>query len=638
LDNCEHLAAACADLSAALLSATPKLNILATSRTPLNVAGEFLYSVPPLSVPASDRDLPLAALMQSEAVLLFLARAQAAKPSFRLTNENAAGVLQVCQHLDGIPLALELAAARVRLLSPEQIAARLGDRFSLLTGGDRSPLPHHQTLRGALDWSYDLLTGPERQLLRRLAVFAGSFSLDAVEEICAERSEDGQAEQALHRSQVRESHVLDLLAALVDHSLIILEERETENRYRLLETVRQYARDKLRASGEQATFQDRHLEFYVALAQEGAPHIDAGRPAWTARFESDYDNFREAMAVALDGHPASALLLGVSLAGFARFSRRLYEADGWATRILALTTAEPGANTPASALWLAGDLRLWMGDYSQAEGLLNSSLNRARWLGDKQQMGRTLNDLGQMHLQRGQRVELARCVGEYNTFAEELGNPVWTIDALRALGIFDIDEGDENAGQARFEEALALARKHDLPRLKAEVLWAIGQLAHLRGDLGRAEQLYGESALTLRRIGYLRSLRSVVADLGKLELERGHDVEARTLFEENSALTLELRDLPEYNVVLLMGLAGTAGLAGQDERAARLFAAADSVLKRRDWDLNAVSHRVYDPIIAAVHARLGNEAFDAAWTEGSRMTVDQALEYARAEAPAGRQP
>jgi predicted ATPase/DNA-binding SARP family transcriptional activator len=260
LDNCEHLIEACARLTETLLSACPQLRILMTSREALNIAGETTYRVPSLSLPDPQRLSPLPALTQYEAVRLFIERAVAVQPAFSVTNANAPAVAQICQHLDGIPLAIELAAARIRALSPDQIAARLDDRFNLLTGGSRTALPRHQTLRAAMDWSYDLLSESERVLLQRLSVFAGGWTLEAAEAVCAEEN----------------ASLLDVLTSLIDKSLVVVEEKDVEMRYRLLEMIRQYTHEKLHESGESQAVRDRHLEYFLSLAEEGEPYVKSG--------------------------------------------------------------------------------------------------------------------------------------------------------------------------------------------------------------------------------------------------------------------------------------------------------------------------------------------------------------------------
>jgi predicted ATPase/class 3 adenylate cyclase len=287
LDNCEHLIAACAGLADALLHAAPQLQLLASSREALGIAGEATYHVPSLPIPNPND--PLTELVKYDSVRLFVERAVAAKSSFAITNANAAAVAQICYRLDGIPLAIELAAARIKAFTPQQVANRLDDRFRLLTGGSRTALPRQQTLRALIDWSHGLLSEPERVLLRRLSVFAGGWTLEAAEAVCADDvGADGRPPLS--------NDVLDLLSRLVDKSLVVAEEENGESRYRMLETIRQYAREKLLDSGEGDAVHDRHLQFFAAFAGEARVKlIGAEQERWLERTEAEHDNLRAAM-------------------------------------------------------------------------------------------------------------------------------------------------------------------------------------------------------------------------------------------------------------------------------------------------------------------------------------------------------
>ncbi|MGH2352814.1 MAG: ATP-binding protein, partial [Chloroflexota bacterium] len=300
LDNCEHLLDACAHLADALLRACPHLRVLATGREALGIAGETAWRVPSLGLPDARHLPPVEVLSQYEAVRLFIDRALAVQPGFRVTNQNALAVVQVCARLDGIPLAIELAAARVRVLPVEQLLVRLEDRFRLLSGGSRTALERHQTLRAAVDWSYDLLTEPENAVFARLAVFAGGFTLDAAEAVCA-----GDGIEAVE--------VLDLLTHLVDKSLAVVDEQpDGTARYRLLETLRHYAREKLAAREEADTVRAQHATHYLALAEQADPELRGPRGAgWLDRLRRDLDNMREALAWAEAGGEAE---LGLRLA------------------------------------------------------------------------------------------------------------------------------------------------------------------------------------------------------------------------------------------------------------------------------------------------------------------------------------
>jgi len=311
LDNCEHLIEACARLADGLLKACPKIQILASSRETLGISGEAAYRIPSLGVPDLHRQLPVDQLLQYASVKLFVERAGTVLPDFTVTDDNAPAVVQVCHRLDGIPLAFELAAARVKMLAVEQIAARLDDRFRLLTGGSRTALPRQQTLRALIDWSFGLLSEQECVLFRRLSVFAGGWTLDAAEAVCSDKDESGRMKDENHPSAfiLHPFDVLDLLSHLVNKSLVIVDrEQGKDARYRLLETIRQYARDKLLESSEVGAVRDRHLRYFVEVAEEAEPQLrGAGLVPWMRRLNQELDNLRAAMEWAREDGEGAAV-------------------------------------------------------------------------------------------------------------------------------------------------------------------------------------------------------------------------------------------------------------------------------------------------------------------------------------------
>ena len=330
LDNCEHVIETCVQLADLLLRSAPGLKILSTSRVNMNLAGEINYAVPPLPLPDPERAAPAPVLAQYEAVRLFIERATAVQPSFRVTNENAPAVAQICTHLDGIPLAIELAAARIRLLSPDQISARLDDRFNLLTGGSRTALPRQQTLRATMDWSYDLLPEVERNLFNRLAVFPGSFSLESVEAICIGALVDGSPTHRISPSQT-----LEVLGALVDHSLVSLQERNADTRYVLLETVRQYALENLQASGELPTLKVRHLQYCLDFAIQGEQYLHGPEQVtWQKRLVLEIHNFRAALGWALEQDVHAGLHLALTLGWVWYVNNTIVEGTRWLSQLI----------------------------------------------------------------------------------------------------------------------------------------------------------------------------------------------------------------------------------------------------------------------------------------------------------------
>jgi predicted ATPase len=389
LDNCEHLIGACAQLVETLVQTCPQLRVLATSRERLNIAGESAFVVPPLGLP-DEGERAVRHLERFEAVRLFLDRARLSDPDFRLTDENASAVVQLCRRLDGLPLAIELAAARVRLLSVEQIVARLNDRFRLLTGGGRTTIARQQTLRAALDWSHDLLSPPERTLLRRLSVFTGGFTLEAVEAICAETG-------------VERPQMLDFLAQLVDKSLVIVETATPFARYRLLETIWEYCRERAIEAGEVAGLRERHRAWFAGFAEEAElKGRGAEQVAWLDRLETEYDNLQAALSWRDQDSTGDTvrLRLAAALWRFWEVRGRIREGRDWLEGIL----AETGRESPAArarALNGAGNLARDLGDYARSAERHAEALGLRREIGDARGVAGSLNNLGVLAHDRG---------------------------------------------------------------------------------------------------------------------------------------------------------------------------------------------------------------------------------------------
>jgi len=380
LDNCEHLLEASAAAGEALLRGAPGVAILATSRAPLGVAGETSWRVPSLSLPAERMHEPVEGLAQSDAVRLFIERALKVRPNFSIGNDNAASVAGICHALDGIPLAIELAAARVRLMAVEEIATALADRFRLLTGGARGALPRQQTLRASVDWSYELLEEDERRLLRRLAVFTGGWTLDLAEEVTADEDLERVA-------------VLDLLGSLVDRSLVVVEDGEPSTRYRLLETVRQYALDHLAKSPDEQPVRDRHRDSLLALAEEVEPHLAmADQHLWLPKLAVEDPNLTSALEHAAQTDPHKALRLAVALTFYWKLGGRFAAAEsGYAQ---ALGAAPADAPLRARALWGRAYLMVYGGGYEQAAEYAEEALELAEGAGDRSTMARALDAWG----------------------------------------------------------------------------------------------------------------------------------------------------------------------------------------------------------------------------------------------------
>lgn len=517
LDNCERMISPAAELAGTLLRACPRLRILATSREPLAVAGETVWRVPTLGVPPGGV-VEAAALMQYESVRLFVERAAAAQPGFSLGPENAAAVAQICRRLDGIPLALELAAARVSALPAAQVAARLDDRFRLLTGGSRTALPHHQTLRAALDWSHDLLSDPERAMLRRASVFVGGWTLDAAETVCA-----GEGVPA--------ADVLDLLTQLVNKSLASSDQERGEARFRMLDTIRQYAMDRLAEAGEAPRVLALHAAWAVALAERAEPELVGPQQiAWLDRLEVEHDNLRAALErLTAEGSSDGALRLAGAVWRYWFTRGHWNEGRDWLERALRSGRPEP-TSARAKALYAAGALAWAQGDHRRSAELCGEALPLCRALGDHQ--GITI--------------------------------------VLLFLGATALVRGDHQAAVARFEESLALARQIGDAWGAAFALDTLGDLARIQGEYRRASGFYEQSLEMARSLGDRQRIASALNSLGVVATAQMDFDRAERLLGESHALYRELRDRAGI-AVSLHRLAAVARLQGDRERAAAQY-------------------------------------------------------------------
>jgi predicted ATPase/class 3 adenylate cyclase/DNA-binding CsgD family transcriptional regulator len=511
LDNCEHILEPSVRIADAVLCGCPDVTVVATSRAPLGVGGETTWRVPSLSLPPERTLEAPQSLGHSDAVGLFIERAVKVRPNFAVTNDTAPHVAQICQDLDGIPLAIELAAARVRVLSVERIAAGLGDRFRLLTGGARGALPRLQTLRASVDWSHALLDESERMLLRRLGVFQGGFTLDACEEVCADDDLDRYA-------------VLDLLTSLVDKSLVLVEERESLSRYALLETVRHYALDRLADAGEAGRLRDRHADAFVAFAESTTRHL-ATNARWEDVLGADAANLYAAIDHAAEAEPDAALRLSNALGYWWWLTGRLVEGHASLTRALDATA---GQRTPLRGGTLAwrGYLAIFAADLELAERDATEALALAHELGDLATEARALDVLGLIEIMPDPRgalstlersCELARAVGDDWCLAEATQNVGW---ALFLIGEYD-------AARAMLEDSLEIAHRHSFRDLVAWHGVMVGHTVYPSGDLDAARALW-ERCLD----GATDTKEGVATwSLGLLDVDAGKPVQARERLE-----------------------------------------------------------------------------------------------------------
>lgn len=532
MDNCEHLIEACATLANTLLNAAPNLKILASSREPLGIKGEQSWRVPSLSAPDVKHLPSLEQLSQYEAVRLFIDRALLVQPHFRVTNENAPTVAQICYRLDGIPLALELAAARIRVLSVEQIASRLDDRFRLLTGGSRTALPRQQTLRALIDWSYDLLSENERTLLRRLAVFSGGCTLEAAEQVCGDED-------------IPTDDILDLLTHLVDKSLVTIEEQLDHLRYRILETVRQYAREKLFESGEGEKLRAQHLAYFLKFAEEAEPHLfRAEQMAWLNRLEWDHDNFRSALEWVLndsleDSSEAGLRLLN-ALCWF--WYMRGYWPDGHEWFVRALEKFGNASHTVAlaRAIGHAGLFEEIPFDGHQALKLYDESLMMCRELGDRIGVAHALLNKGEI-IYWLDRSEGKSLIIESLTLFQELDDKSNICLVYYHLGqLAYYWEYDIVAAREYYEESLKEGRACGDRRRIALVLNNLGDMLLCQGNLSGAQNYFDESLSIAHEIADKHGIWLYLSGLGEVAVGQGNYKQAEKFFEETLVLAQDL--------------------------------------------------------------------------------------------------
>jgi len=575
LDNCEHLVEACARLAEALLRGCPRLRILTTSREALGIGGEHAWLVPALTLPEA-KPATRAAAAASEAARLFVERARAVRPSLELDDDTAAAITQICRQLDGLPLAIELAAARARVLDPRQIAARLDDVFGLLSSGSRTALPRQRTLRGAIEWSHGLLTEPERILFRRLAVFAGGFTIDAAEAVTT-----GGA--------IAAGDVLDLLSALVDKSLVVLETEAVESRYRMLQTIRQFARERLEEAGEAAEIGRRHAQFFLARAETAEPFLSNQSEGWQERLVEDLGNLRSA-ADWFEQDPAAV----------------------------------------ADALRLAAALHwFWfgLGHYREARRRLEAALERAGGARTRTR-GRALSSLATFLALQGER-EGVRPLAEESVdiLREAAGASVDLVCALVGLGQARLLAGELEPAARILAEALELSRTVQPRYWITYALYWHGRVAQARGDLAAARAAFDEGVTLGLEDGYNQPIAHLSTMRGRLALTEGDTDGALRWF----AIALApLRRMKNHwsTIILVEDLARIAVERGDHERAARLLGAVANLREEAGAAPLPLEREAMDRLAGSVRANLGGPAFEAAFQAGRSLSLTQSLDLA----------
>jgi predicted ATPase/DNA-binding SARP family transcriptional activator/DNA-binding CsgD family transcriptional regulator len=635
LDNCEHLVEGAARLVDALLDSCPRLKVLATSREALGVGGEVLWQVRPLSLPAttngaapngvSNGRSSVEGLMRYEAVRLFVDRARLRLPDFGLTQANAGAVAKVCRKLEGIPLAIELATARMGALAVEQVAQRLDASLGLLTGGSRTAEPRQRTLRATLDWSYELLSETEQELFWRISVFAGGWTLEAAEVVC---SGDG----------IEQEDVLDLLGGLVDKSLVVAEPSTSGTvRYRMLEPVRQYAREKLDESGEANEVQGRHAAYFLAVAEEAEPQLaGAQQSVWVERLEGEHDNLREALSWVLErGKAELGLRFGAALWRFWYDLGYLSEGIGWMERVL--ESSEPVASpVRVKALEGMGWLTQLQGDTERAEATYEEMLELSRELGDKRNIATALNSLGALALAQGND-EGARELLEENMAVlrelEEEPNVATKLQRYQVLGLLGLltlnAEGDYVRGAALWEECLALAREVGDADRMGSARSNLGYIALLQRDYERAAGLSEETLAFAHGLGPTGVeiapeawVNRGLAALGLSNYER-----ANASLEE-ALLTSQHAGRNPSVINALEGMASLAAALGEDIRAAHLWGAAEAAREVTGIALPPGDRALHEPYLASARSRLGKAVWEEALVQGRAKSLEEAGQYA----------
>ena len=681
LDNCEHLLAACAELVQPLLEACLHLHILATSREPLNLPNETVWLVPSLVLPDPKQPAHFEQQAKSEAVQLFVARARAALPSFALVEENAAIVEHICRRLDGIPLAIELAAARVKLLDVVQIADRLDDNLQLLTRGSRTAAPRHQTMRAALDWSYHLLLLREQMLFQRLAVFAGGFTLEAAEAVCADNQH--LAQQVDETGGARTIDTLDLLSDLVDKSLVLVADRTPGEavRYRLLEPIRQYALDKLREAGAETATRDRHLDYLLHLAEQAEPRLKSeSQMQWLQRLDKEHDNLRAGLA--WSAQDASRDIAGLRLANALHqfWQRRGYWSEGrrWLKGVIAIYNAHTGSQSPIGDLYLAraivaeGWLAYHQGDYGGTRENLERGLGLAQALGDLVTVALALVLQAQLTLYAGNLADAlslseagvasARRSGDHWTLAwadyvhgmilyrrdeaaaraaldeserlfRKVGDKRSIANYLNVLGYVTANAGELDAARGLFEEALAIGNELNDKDLQIKEAVNLAHLARLQGDTGRAAELYEQVLAQARELDLKEVVVGILSGLGHSRLAQSDFDTAGQLLREGLLLAQEIGR--QVNVVTaLSGLGRIAAVRGKPTQAARVLGAIDAVLTAATIRYDADDKAALDNDVAAVRAAMTPEEFEERFMAGHALTLEQAIQELQSLEPA----
>jgi len=627
LDNFEHLIQA-APVVARLLAIGPNLKILVTSRAALHVYGEHEFPVPPLALPDSPAMIPIEVLSRYPAVALFVQRAVAVKPDFELNRENAPVVAEICARLDGLPLAIELAAARVKVLSPSSMLTRLASRLQLLTGGSRDLPQRQQTLRAAMDWSYDLLSAAEQKLFRRLSVFVGGCTLEGVEAVCDTKGD-------------LDLDLLDGMASMVDKSLAQqVEQAKGESRFVMLETIREYALEKLEASGEEGSTKRAHAAYCLVLAEEQTSEQSGAEGAeWLERFALEHDNFRAGLEWLTEtGDAEWGLRLGTALFRFWEMREYLAEGRDSLGKLLKLAGAAGPTRARARALFAAGVLAGEQGDYPSSDVLIGESLEIGRQSGDKQGVAVSLNALAVLARDRGDIARARSLFEESLALWREFDDQKAVARSLSNLANVVKLRGDYTLARSLYAECLSIFQGLGD---RIGVAWSMnyqGDVAREQGDSAAAQTLYEQGLTIFRELGDRWGIAGTLADLGSLAREQGNYPAAHSLYRESIKLFQEL-DHKRGVARLLECFACSAAAQLEAERSLRLAGAAAALRQNIGAPLASAEQTKLEAALDPPRQALTNTAGTTAWLEGWAMPVENAIEEAlmpEAASPTGR--
>jgi predicted ATPase/class 3 adenylate cyclase len=620
LDNCEHLVEASAKVADELLHVAPSIKIIASSREALGINGETVYRVPSLSLP-EQAEVTKEAAMGFESVQLFVDRASAANRHFQLTDENASSVAQICSRLDGIPLAIELSASRITVFSPEHIAKRLDDRFKLLTGGSRTALPRQQTLRALIDWSYDLLSEDERALLRRLSVFAGGWTFEAAEAIC------------------NTLDVFEHLPQLVNKSLVTVKDDDDEPRYFLLETIRQYARDKLLENGEGQGTRDRHLAYFLEMAETALPQILTREKelGWIHRLQMEYDNLRTAIEWGLSNNPLTAARIVYSLSSLMVVLNSAGEGHRWGGKALK-EIDDSGKNKTDEEKLVRARLLVSMGIMSFSMGDNQTSRSEAmeatpilRELGDERALAIALGFLCGACVLSGYKDEAIKVYEEALTIAEALGDKYILGTVLSAGSRVEVfARGDFHKAIEQHSRAAELLREHGNRWSYGITMFGFGNMYSAQRQFEKAREKYSIALETMQQLGSLRNVSMIKSDLAHILRYEGKFTEAVSAYRETikdwQRLGHRAAIAHQFECMAFM-----AKSMEQPEKALRLFGAAEMLRQAIGIDMTAQERKEYEKEVNGIKANMDEKDFASLWAEGRSMTMDKAIELALSE-------